>query len=68
MPKCGQSLNMDLFYEDGIHHIKEGNELLAKEIKAFCKKLSSTVYNTLHISYKKYNSHSNGASRQLTSV
>ena len=25
-----QSLNMDLFYEDGLHLIKEGNEFLAK--------------------------------------
>ena len=26
-----QSLNMDLFYEDGFHLIREGNKLLAKE-------------------------------------
>ena len=26
-----QSLNMDLFYEDGFHLIKEGNELLGKK-------------------------------------
>ena len=70
---------MDLFYEDGLHLIKEGNELLAKEIMAFYKKLSSTVYNAPHISYKNmasfsYNTDdflpipSNGASCQLTSV
>ena len=74
-----QSFNMDVFYEDGLHLIKEGNELLVKEIRAFYKKLSSTVYSTLHISYKNmasfsYNTNgfpplpSNGTSRQLTSV
>ena len=47
-----QSLNMDLFYEDGLRLIKEGNELLANEIMAFYKELSSTVFNTLHISHK----------------
>ena len=30
-----QSLNMDLFSEDGLHFIKEWNELLGKEIMAF---------------------------------
>ena len=29
-----QSLNIDQFYEDGYHLIKEGNERLAKEIMA----------------------------------
>ena len=47
-----QSLNMDLFYEDGLHLIKEGNELLSKEIMIFHKELSSTVYNPPRISYK----------------
>ena len=32
-----QSLNIDLFYENGLHHVKEGNELLAKEIMPFYK-------------------------------
>ena len=71
---------MDLFYEDSLHLIKEGNELLAKEVMAFYKKLSSTVYNPPPIFlYKKmasfsYNTDhfpplpSNGDSRQLTSV
>ena len=74
-----QSLNTYLFYEDSLHFIKEGNELLAKEAMAFYKKLSSTVYNTPHISYKNmasfsYNTDdfsllpSNGTSRQSTSV
>ena len=43
---------MDLFYEDSLDPIKEGNELLAKEITNLYKKLLSTVYNTPHISYK----------------
>ena len=30
-----ESVNMDLFYEDGLHLIKEANELLAYEIMAF---------------------------------
>ena len=47
-----QSLNMDLFYEDGVHLIKEGNELLAKEIMIFYKELSFAVHNPSHISYK----------------
>ena len=74
-----QSLNMDLFYEDGLHLIKEGNKFLAKEIMAFYKILSSRIYNTPHISYKNmasffYNTHdfapppSNATSRQLRSV
>ena len=74
-----QSLNMDLFYEEGLHLMKKGNEPLAKEIMVFYKKLSSTVYNTPHISYKNmasfsYNTdefptlQSNGTSSQLTSV
>ena len=33
-----QSLKMDLFYEDGLHLIKEENELLAKELMALYKK------------------------------
>ena len=47
-----QSLHMDLFYEDGLHLIKERNELLANEIMIFYKELSFTVYNPPHISYK----------------
>ena len=47
-----QSINMDLFYEDGLHLIKEGNEFLAKEIMTFYKELSFTNYNPTHISYK----------------
>ena len=34
---------MDLFYEDGLYLVKEGNELLAKEIMTFYKELSLTV-------------------------
>ena len=70
---------MDLFYEDGFHLIKEGNELLGEKKMAFYKKLSSKVYDTPHISYKNMPSFSyytdkfpplpsNGASDQLTSV
>ena len=47
-----QSLNMNLFYEDGLHLIKEGNDFLAKEIMNFYKELSFTVYNPPRISYK----------------
>ena len=53
-----QSLNMNLFYEDGLHVIKEGNELLAKEIMIFYKELSFTVYNPPRISYKNMTSFS----------
>ena len=74
-----QSLNMDLFYEDGLHLIKEGNKFLANEIMAFYEILSSRIYNTPHISHKNmasfsYNTDdfaplpSNRTSRQLTSV
>ena len=74
-----QSLNMDLFYEDGLHIIKEGNEVLAKEIMAFYKELSFTVSTPPYISYKNMASFSystsyfqplpsNGTSRQLTSI
>ena len=74
-----QSFNMNVFYEDGLHLIKERNELLAKEIIALYKILSSTVYNTPHISYKNMVSFphyaddfqplpSNWISRQLISV
>ena len=74
-----QSLNMDPFYEDVLHLIKEGNELLAKEIMIFYKELSSTVYNPSRISYKNmasfsYNNNdfpplpSNKSSRQSTPV
>ena len=41
---------MDLFYEDGLHLIKEGNELLAKEIMILYKELSSRVYNPTSLS------------------
>ena len=37
------ALNMNLFYQDHLHLIKEGNELLAKEIIGFYKQLSSIV-------------------------
>ena len=50
-----QSLNINLFYEDCHHLIKEGNELLAKEIMILYKELSFTVSNSLPspcISYK----------------
>ena len=40
-----QSLNIDLFYEDIRYLIKEGNEILAKEIMIFYKELSSTIFN-----------------------
>ena len=74
-----QSLNMNLFYEDYPHLIKEGNDFLAKEIMNFSKELSFTVYNPTRISYKNmasfsYNTDdfpplpSNKPSRQLTSV
>ena len=73
-----QSLNMDLFYEDGLHLIQEGNELLGKEI-IFYKELSFTVYNPPHFPYKNMASFSyntddfpsllpNESSHQLTSV
>ena len=47
-----QSLNMNSFYEDGLHLIKEGNELLAKEIMIFYNELSFRIYNPPRISYK----------------
>ena len=67
------------FFFFSIHLIKKGNELLEKEIMAFYKELSSTVYNPPHISYKNmtsftYNTDdfpslpSNGTSHELTSV
>ena len=43
MAQCGPSTNMDLFYEDGLHLIKEGNELLAKELMIFYKEFLFTV-------------------------
>ena len=74
-----QSLSMDLFYKDNLHLIKERNELLAKEIMAFYKKLSSTIFNAAHISYKNMISFSdnndgfpplpsNGTSHQFTPI
>ena len=47
-----QSLNIDLFYEDIRYLIKEGNEILAKEIMIFYKELSSTIFNPPRICYK----------------
>ena len=47
-----QSFNMNLFYEGGLHLIKEGNDFLAKEIMNFYEELSFTVYNPLCVSYK----------------
>ena len=47
-----QSLNIDLFYEDIRYLIKEGNEILAKEITIFYKELSSTIFNPPRICYK----------------
>ena len=43
------SLNESLFYSDNL--VKEGNELLAREIVAFYKSLSSHIYPTAR-SYK----------------
>ena len=74
-----QSLNMNSFYEHGLHLIKEGNELLAKEIMIFYNELSFRIYNPPRISYKNmasfpYNTvdllslTSNESSRQSTSV
>ena len=74
-----QSLNMNLFYEDGLHLLKERNDFLAKEIMNFYKELSFTVYNPPRISYKNiasfsYNTDdfpplpSNETSHQSTSV
>ena len=40
-----QSLNMDLFYKDARHLIKEGNERLAKGIMTCYKELLFAVYN-----------------------
>ena len=37
------SLNMSLFYKDELHLIKDGNELLAKEILRFYQQLQSKV-------------------------
>ena len=47
-----QSLNIDLFYEEIRCLIKEGNEILAKEIMIFYKELSATIFNSPRISYK----------------
>ena len=74
-----RSLNINLFYENDLHLIKEGNELLAKGIKIFYKELSFSVYNPSHISYKNiasfsYNTDdfpslpSDESSRQSTAV
>ena len=71
-----QSRNIDLFYEDIRYLIKEGNEILAKEIMIFYKELSSAIFNLLRICYKNmasfsYNTNdflpltSNEYSRQL---
>ena len=40
------SLNELLFYSDNLHLVKEGNELLAKEIVSFYKSLKSHSYPT----------------------
>ena len=60
-----QSLNMDLFYEDGLHLIKEGSELLEKEIMIFYTQNYHSQFITHrppppspHISYKNMTSFS----------
>ena len=53
-----QSLNIDLFYEDIRYLVKEGNEILAKEIMIFYKELSSTIFNPPRICYKNTTSFS----------
>ena len=53
-----QSLNIDLFYEEIRCLIKEGNEILAKEIMIFYKELSATIFNSPRISYKNTGSFS----------
>ena len=45
MVKC-QSLNLSLFHKDGIHLIKNMNELLAKETLCSYKSLKIKLYNS----------------------
>ena len=47
-----RSLNMSLFYKDRLHLIKNGNELLAKEILCSYKSLKIKLHNISIRSFK----------------
>ena len=47
-----RSLNMSLFYKDGLHLIRNGNEILAKEILNFYQSLKSKFHTNAVRSFK----------------
>ena len=50
-----RSLNMSLFYKDRLHLIKNGNELLAKEILCSYKSLKIKLHNSSFRSFRRGN-------------